>query len=142
MDWNAISAIGTIVAAFVGVAGIWLNIWDKSRRLSVQFEMLPVPRIYLCNNSERTVKITKMRYSVKEHIFDAKLYEGLHEIVLLPHTMQTIVIDKQEMVDSYHSHGLDAICNPTENVDITLFDNYGRRYKFKTGYPIGVFGKM
>lgn len=141
MNWDAISAMGTIVAAFVGVAGIWLNIWDKSRRLSVQFEMIPTPRVFLCNNSDRTVKITKCRYFVKDHSFGVILYEGLHEIVLHPHTMYTIEIDKREMVDSYYRQGLDAICNPTENVGIDIFDNYGRRYKIKTGYPIGVFKK-
>ena len=44
MNWNAISAIGTILAAFVGVAGIWLNIWDKYKKLNISFEMIPTAK--------------------------------------------------------------------------------------------------
>ena len=34
MNWDAISAVGTILAAIVGIAGIWLNLWDKTKKLN------------------------------------------------------------------------------------------------------------
>jgi len=142
MDWNAISAIGTVVAAFVGIAGIWINVWDKNKRLHAHFEMIPLPQIILCNNSTKTVKIMKMSFSVNNHIFDVKVFEGLHEIVLPPSGMQTIIIDNQNIVESYYKHGIDAICNKTDKICVYLFDNYGRKYRIRLGYPIGVFEKM
>ena len=36
MNWDAISAVGTILAAVVGVAGIWLNLWDKTKKLNIE----------------------------------------------------------------------------------------------------------
>ncbi len=69
MDWNAISAIGTILAAFVGIAGILLNIWDKYKKLNVSFEIIPTAKVYISNNSQKTVAITKMLCSVNDHVF-------------------------------------------------------------------------
>ena len=64
MNWDAISAVGTILAAVVGIAGIWLNLWDKTKKLNVNFETVPSFKIYLSNNSLRTTVITKMMCSV------------------------------------------------------------------------------
>ena len=33
LNWDALSAIGTILAAIVGVVGIWLNLWDKTKKI-------------------------------------------------------------------------------------------------------------
>lgn len=69
MNWDAISAVGTILAAVVGVAGIWLNLWDKTKKLNTNFETVPSFKIYLSNNSLRTTVITKMMCSVKTYVF-------------------------------------------------------------------------
>ena len=47
MNWSAVSAVGTCLAAFVGVAGIWLNLWDKTRKLNIYFEAVPNFKIYI-----------------------------------------------------------------------------------------------
>ena len=69
MNWNAISAVGTILAAVVGIAGIWLNLWDKTKKLNINFETVPRFKIYLSNNSLRTTIITKIICSVNSNIF-------------------------------------------------------------------------
>ena len=58
MNWDAITAIGTISAAFVGVIGIWINLYEKTKRLSIKFEFIPRVSLYIANNSMRGVFIT------------------------------------------------------------------------------------
>ena len=62
MNWNAVSAIGTTLAAIVGIAGIWVNIWDKTKKLHVNFKAVPHFKISLSNDSLRAVAIIKMVY--------------------------------------------------------------------------------
>lgn len=139
MDWNAVSAVGTILAAFVGVVGIWLNLWDKTKKLNTKFEMIPSFKIYLCNNSNRTTVITKMICCVKTHVFYVKYFKGLGELTLPPATAQTIDIIKKDIYDAYCETQMSAICNPNDKVKIILYDNYGRKYIIKTYIGIGVF---
>ena len=42
MNWDVISAVGTILAAVVGISGIWLNLWDKTKKLNINFETVPM----------------------------------------------------------------------------------------------------
>ena len=139
MNWDAVSAIGTILAAVVGVAGIWLNLWDKTKKLNTNFESTPCFKIYLANNSLKTTVITKMMCSVKTHIFYVEYFEGLKELTLPPATTQSIDIIKQDVHDAYCKAGLCVKCTPNDEVIIILCDNYGRKYKIKTGLGIGAF---
>ena len=120
MDWNIVSAIGTTIAAFVGITGIWLNIYDKKKKLDVHFEMIPSPKIYLSNNSTRSVTIIKMIYSVNNHVFHIEYFEGLHELVLLPSTTQTMSLTKKDIFDSYYRHQMDSLCDPNKKINIVL----------------------
>ena len=139
MNWDAISAVGTILAAVVGVAGIWLNLWDKTKKLNTNFETVPSFKIYLSNNSLRTTVITKMMCSVKTYVFYVEYFEGLKELTLPPTTTQSIDIIKQDIHDAYCKDRLCAKCTPNDEVIIILCDNYGRKYKIKTGLGIGAF---
>lgn len=141
MNWNAISAIGTCLATFVGISGIWLNLWDKTKKLNVHFETVPNFKIYISNNSLRTTVITKMLCSVKNHIFHVEYFNGLDELTVPPATTKSINIIKQNIYNAYRKTNMDAICNPNDNVIITLCDNYGRKYIIKTDLGIGSFEK-
>lgn len=141
MNWNAVTAIGTCLAAFVGIAGIWLNLWDKTRKLNIYFEGVPHFKINISNNSQRTAMITKVHYSVKTHIFHVEYFSGLRELTVSPATTQSIYIPKQDIYNAYFQAKIDALCNPDEKIVITLFDNYGRKYTIKTNYGIGIWGE-
>ena len=77
INWEAITAIGTILAAFVGITGIWINLWEKKRRLKVTFEMVPYFSVYLCNNSLRSIAVTKIVGIVVNSVFYVNNYVGL-----------------------------------------------------------------
>lgn len=141
MNWNAISAIGTILAAFVGVAGIWLNIWDKYKKLNISFEMIPTAKVYISNNTQKTVAITKMLCSVNEHIFFVEPFDGLKEVYLQPATTKSIQLATQDIYESYFRYQMDSICNSDECIVILIYDNYGRKHKIKTSFPIAAFKK-
>lgn len=139
MNWNAVSAIGTTLAAAVGIVGIWLNLRDKSKRLNISFQTVPDLKLYLANNSLRTVVITKMICSVKTHIFYVKYFQGSKELIILPAMTQSVDIIKQEIHDEYCKTGMCSICNANDEVCIILYDNYGRKYTVKTGFNIRIF---
>ncbi len=139
MDWNAISAVGTILAAIVGVAGIWLNLWDKTKKLNTNFETVPSFKIYLSNNSLRTIVITKMMCSANTHIFYLEYFEGLKELTLPPSTTRSIDIIKQDIYNAYCKNKICAFCPQNEKVEIILYDNYGRKYTIKTELSISAF---
>ena len=139
MNWNALSAIGTTLATIGGIVGIWLNLWDKTKKLHVHFETVPYFKIYLSNNSFRTIVITKMICCIGSHIFYVKYFDGLQELVLPPATTQNIEIIKQDIYCSYCKTNMDAICNPNDDVKIILYDNYGRKYTIKTDLNIAAF---
>ena len=139
MNWDAISAVGTILAAIVGIAGIWLNLWDKTKKLKTNFETVPSFKIYLSNNSLRTTVITKMMCSVKTHIFYVEYFEGLRELILPPATTHSIDVIKQDIHDAYCKTKMCALCNSDEKVKIILCDNYGRNYIIKTDLSIDAF---
>lgn len=139
MNWNALSAIGTTLATLVGIIGIWLNLWDKKRKIHTHFEMVPNLKIYLSNNSLRTIVITKMICCIDTHIFHVEYFEGLKELTLPPATTQNIDIIKQDIYRSYCKTNMCAVCNPNDKVKIILYDNYGRKYTVKTDLNIGAF---
>ncbi len=139
MDWNALSAIGTTLATIVGITGIWLNLWDKTRKIQTHFEMVPNFKIYLSNNSLRTIVITKMICSINTHVFHVEYFEGLRELALPPATTQNIDIIKQDIYRAYCKTNMSAICNPNDKIKIMLYDNYGRKYTIKTDLGIGAF---
>ncbi len=139
MNWNALSAIGTTLATIVGITGIWLNLWDKTRKIQAHFEMVPNFKIYLSNNSLRTIVITKMICSINTHVFHVEYFEGLSELTLPPATTQNINIIKQDIYRAYCKTNICAICNPNDKVKIILYDNYGRKYTIKTDLSIDAF---
>ena len=116
MNWDAVSAIGTILAAVVGVAGIWLNLWDKTKKLNTNFESTPCSKIYLANNSLKTTVITKMMCSVKTHIFYVEYFKGLKELTLPPATTKSIDIIKQDIFNAYHENKTCVFCVPSEKI--------------------------
>ena len=139
MNCNALSAIGTILAAFVGIIGIWLNLWDKTKRIHAHFESVPSFKIHLSNNSLRTVVITKIIYCIGIHIFHVEYFDGLKELSLPPATTQNIYITKHDVYRAYCQTNMSSICPPNSNVKVILYDNYGRKYAINTNFPIGVF---
>ena len=139
MNWNALSAIGTTLATIVGIIGIWLNLWDKTRKIHTHFEMVPNFRIYLSNNSLRTIVITKMIYCIDTHVVHVEYFEGLKELTLPPATAQNIDIVKQDIYRSYCKTNMCAICNPNDKLKIIIYDNYGRKYTIKTDLSIETF---
>ena len=139
MDWNAISAIGTIVASIVGIAGIWINLWEKTKRLSIQFFAVPCFKILICNSSLRTVAVTKVVYSLKGRPFHVEYFDGLHEMILPPASTQSISINKQDIYSSFYKTQMDAFSMPNDVIDVVVYDNYGRKYKKKTEMGISAF---
>ena len=139
MNWTALSAIGTTLATIVGIVGIWLNLWDKTRKIQAHFEMVPNFKIYLSNNSLRTIVITKMICSINTHVFHVEYFEGLSELTLPPATTQYINIIKQDIYRAYYKTNMCAICNTNDKVKIILYDNYGRKYTIKTDLSIDTF---
>lgn len=139
LNWTALSAIGTTLATIVGIVGIWLNLWDKTRKIQAHFEMVPNFKVYLSNNSLRTIAITKMICSINTHVFHVEYFEGLSELTLPPATTQNINIIKQDIYRAYHITNMCAICNPNDKVKIILYDNYGRKYTIKTDLSIDAF---
>ena len=118
MSWNALSAIGTTVAAFVGVIGIWLNLWDKKKKLNVTFELLPKMRIYISNSSLRSVTITKMVCFAGNYVFYVKNFDGLDELYLYPASVKAIDLITNKIFQEYYSNKMDALCNPNEKIII------------------------
>ncbi len=141
MDWNIVSAIGTILAAVVGVIGIWINIWEKQRKPNVKIGFVPDAVIYISNNSQRTVAITKIIYSVDNHIFLVEYLTGLEELFLMPATTHSYKINKQNVYNSYIQHQMDLLGCNDKQIIITLFDNYDRKNRIKTGASIDIFYK-
>ena len=139
MNWNALSAIGTTLATIVGIIGIWLNLWDKTRKVHTHFEPVPDFKIYLSNNSLRTIAITKMIFCANTHVFHVEYFNGLKELNLPPATTQNIDIIKQDVYRAYCKTNMCAVCYPNDKVRIILYDNYGRKYTIKTDLSIGAF---
>ena len=139
MNWNALSAIGTTLATIVGIVGIWLNLWDKTRKVHTHFETVPDFKIYLSNNSLRTIAITKMIFCANTHVFHVEYFNGLKELNLPPATTQNIDIIKQDVYRAYCKTNMSVICNANDKVKIVLYDNYGRKYTIKTDLSIAAF---
>ena len=97
MDWNSISAIGTALAALVGVADIWLNLWKKRKRLSVNFHATPPFKLFISNTSYRSIMIVKLIYSVNGHEFYTEYFEGENEVCLLPATSRILYISQDDL---------------------------------------------
>ena len=128
LNWDALSAIGTILAAIVGVVGIWLNLWDKTKKIHTNFEIVPSFKIHLSNNSLRTVTITKMIccMGTDAHAFYVEYFDGLRELILPPAATHSIDIIKQDVFKSYCETNICAGCNPKDKIRIILYDNYNR----------------
>ena len=139
MNWDAISAVGTILAAVVGIAGIWLNLWDKTKKLNINFETVPRFRIYLSNNSLRTTIITKIICSVSSNIFYVEYFDGLREVILPPASTHCIDMIKKDIHDAYCKTRSCAKCAPNDKVIFILHDNFGRKYTVKTDLGISAF---
>ena len=141
MNWDAITAIGTISAAFVGVIGIWINLHEKTKRLSIKIEYIPCASLYIANNSMRTVMITKIVFSVKQHVFYVDICDGLSEIKIQPGSVDRISFVGEYIIKTYNETQVAALCDPSDRIDIILSDNYRRKYRVKTEFTIGMLGQ-
>ena len=139
MNWNALSAIGTTLATIVGIVGISLNLWDKTRKIHTHFETVPDFKIYLSNNSLRTVVITRMICCIDTHVLRVEYFDGLKELTLPPATTKNIDIVEQDIYKSFCGQNLSAIRNPNDKVKFILYDNYDRKYIIKTDLNIDAF---
>lgn len=141
LNWDALSAIGTTLAAIVGLVGIWLNLWDKTKKIYTNFETVPSFRIHLSNNSLRTVAITKMVccMGTDEYVFYVEYFDGLRELTLPPAATHSIDVIKQDVFKSYCETNTCVICNPKDKIRIILYDNYNRKYTIKTNLSIDAF---
>ena len=140
MIWNILSSIGTVLAATAGIAGIWLNFWDRTRRLTIDFRMFPSFKIHLSNTSLRSIVITKMICSVNGHVFYVDYFEGLRTICLSPATTEDISLDKNQLLNSYCELSKNLLCqdNEKDKIKIFIFDNYGRKYRIKEDITIAM----
>lgn len=141
MNWEAITAIGTILAAFVGVIGIWINLHEKTKRLSIKFEYIPRVSLYIANNSMRAVIITKIVFSVKQHVFYVDMRDGLSEINIQLGSVDKVYFAGEDIIKKYNESQVAVLCNPSDRIEIIISDNYRRRYRVKTDLTIGMLGQ-
>ena len=141
MNWEGLSAIGTTLAAIVGIVGIWLNLWDKTKKIYTSFETVPSFRIHLSNNSLRTVAITNMICCIgtDAYVFYVEYFDGLRELTLAPTVTKSIDIIKQDVFRACCKANMSAICKSNDKVRIILYDNYNRKYTIKTNMSIKAF---
>ena len=139
MNWDAITGIGTIGATCVGIIGIWLNLYEKTKKLLIKAEYAPRFVIYATNDSMRTVIITKIVFSIDTHVFYVDIRDGLQELRIQPSGVDRITFNGSSVVQSYHKAGMEKLCNPTDKIGITIHDNYKRKYKIRTDLTIGMF---
>lgn len=139
MNWDALTAVGTIAAAVVGIVGIWINVFEKTRRLSIRLEYVPCLMVYVVNKSLRTVMITKIVLSIMGLIFYVDMLEGLNEIRIQPGGIQIIQLNYKDVQQSHEKAQLGKICNPADKVTITIRDSFRRKYTVKTDMTIGMF---
>ena len=138
MDWNALSAIGTTLAAIVGIIGIWLNLCDRTRKLYISLQRVPDLKICISNNSIKTIVITKMICCINTHVFHVEYFEGFREFILPPATTKNLDIIKQDVFEAYCKTKL-CVNKTYDEVKFILYDNYGRKYTIETGFRIADF---
>lgn len=138
MYWNIISSIASILAAFAGIISIWLNLRDKTKKLSIRFEPVPIFKICICNESLRSARLTKMQCYIKKHLFYVEYFEKPNEIFLPPSTIKTTELNKALIYKAYHRCQIDKLCNPADKITIIIHDNYNKKYKINTFLTIGM----
>lgn len=57
MNWDAVSAIGTVLAAIVGLSRIIINDFEKKKLLIMKLVLVPETWIFVSNASSRSVTI-------------------------------------------------------------------------------------
>ena len=134
--WTVITAIGTVAAAFVGIVGIWVNYYEKHRRLIINVNMFPKPTVYLCNSAASTILITKIRCYAGNSLVDAKPFIGDEELRIAPYTTYSCSLDMDELRCSVSPFIECKICKDSDTIKLELFDNYRRRYKVNTGLTV------
>lgn len=142
MNWNMLSAVGTIVAAFVGVAGILISVLEKRKRLNIVFEMIPNYVIVISNNSTRPIAITKLTIASNGHIFYVEFFQGFNEFIVQPSTIKHLYLSEERIHAEYYRLNMPALCNPKDKIEITLIDNLNRKYRIKQDLTIGFFKVM
>ena len=55
-----------------------------------------------------------------------------------PGSVNRINFEGEEIIKSFKETQVAALCNPSDRVEIILFDNYRRRYRVKTDMTIGM----
>ena len=111
MNWEAITGIGTLGAAFVGIIGIWLNLYEKTKKLLIKAEYAPRFVIYATNDSMRTVIITRIVFSIDNRVIYVDIRDGLQELRIQPSGVERITFSGSSVVQSYHKVGMEKLCN-------------------------------
>ena len=78
-------------------------------------------------------------FSIDTHEFYVYVREGLQELRIQPSGVDRITFNGSSVVQSYHKVGMEKLCNPADKIDITIHDNYKRKYKIRTDLTIGMF---
>ena len=141
-NWDALSAIGTIIAASVGMIGILINVFEKIKRLTVNYNFVPKPVVIVCNNSNRPVVLLKMNYFCGGHLFFSKYYSDEEEIVLSSLSAKSVPIELEKAVKSIYGLGLDKIISPSDKIELKLYDGYKRGYRIKTEWTFFAVTQM
>ena len=113
-------------------------VW-KTKKLLIKAEYAPRFVIYATNDSMRTVIITKIVFSIDTNVFYVDIRDGLQELRIQPSEVDRITFNGSSVVQSYHKAGMEKLCNPADKIDITIHDNYKRKYKIRTDLTIGMF---
>lgn len=142
MNWSAIAAIGTILAAAVGVLGIIINLHEKTRRLTLEFSYISSMVLYITNPSLRSVIITSIAMGAKGHFFYAEESKGVHTIKIAPGEMEDIIFNMAKVKQQYQDEGIQALCKPKDRIEIIVRDSYKRRYRVKTELTVDDLRKM
>ena len=78
-------------------------------------------------------------FSIDTHDFYVDVREGLQELRIQPSGVDKITFNGSSVVQSYYKIGMEKLYNPADKIDITIHDNYKRKYKVRTDLTIGMF---
>lgn len=139
--WSAVAAIGTVLAAVVGILGIIFNTLEKTRRLEIQIKYASLLTLLVNNPSLRTVIITSVAVGTKEHCLYTEKRDGLRTIKVAPGALVEVILNKDDVIHQYKDIGLASLCNPEDKIEIIVRDSYNRRYRVRTELTVDTLNK-
>ena len=86
-------------------------------------------KVCISNTSLRSVTIIQITCSVNDRVFHQCIPET-ETICLPPATVQTVLIKKCELLDSYVKQPMSILCQNDDHdlIEIMLYDDFGRTY--------------